>query len=305
MNKSIKNKLISLFILTAFVPTLIIFVFNIYFGKRLLEDKIAEQTYQIAIEKASYVDAFIQKVFDQVESLSKNPTTIDFVVEKLKQDLSTIKEGNPDLLYIYIGTDDNQMFIYPRVNLPKDYKPTLRPWYQEALASPGKTIVTSPYQDATDGTWIVTAVKQINLNNGKKAVIGADIKLQTLIDKITATQVGKTGYAALSLANGQIIAHPNKDMLLVNIAEKYDFGKEVVSSKNGNTKYELNNEKKIMGFASSKLTGWIVMATIPEKEYSEKFTRLLLNSLLFLILITIIASIIGFVLSNKIANPLI
>ena len=305
MNKSLKVKLTIIMILISVIPAVLLSSLNLYQSNKLVEEKVFQLTKQISDEKAAFIDSFMQKIFDELDSVSKKTDVLNFNVDSIYNNFGTLVDGDSNLMYMYIGTADGQMLIYPKVTLPKDYNPTLRPWYQAAVASPGKIIVTDPYQDATDGTWVVTVVKQVKLSNGKEAVIGGDIRLTTLVGKITQTKVGQTGYAALSLANGTIIAHPNKEMLLVNIAEKYDFGKKVVAEKNGSQKYRLNNEDKIMGYTSSKLTGWIAMATLPQKEYQEAFNRNLRISIIYLLLVALITAFLGYYLSNRIAKPLL
>jgi len=305
MNKSLKVKLTIIMILISVIPAVLLSSLNLYQSNKLVEEKVFQLTKQISDEKAAFIDSFMQKIFDELDSVSKKTDVLNFNVDSIYNNFGTLVDGDSNLMYMYIGTADGQMLIYPKVTLPKDYNPTLRPWYQAAVASPGKIIVTDPYQDATDGTWVVTVVKQVKLSNGKEAVIGGDIRLTTLVGKITQTKVGQTGYAALSLANGTIIAHPNKEMLLVNIAEKYDFGKKVVAEKNGSQKYRLNNEDKIMGYTSSKLTGWIAMATLPQKEYQAAFNRNLRISIIYLLLVALITAFLGYYLSNRIAKPLL
>ncbi|KRQ88103.1 Methyl-accepting chemotaxis protein McpB [Caloramator mitchellensis] len=305
MNKSLKVKLTIIMILISVIPAVLLSSMNLFQSNKLVEEKVYQLTKQTADEKAAYVDSFMQKIFDEIDSVSKKTDVLNLNVDVLYNNMGTLVDSDSNLMYMYLGTSDGQMFIYPKVQLPKDYNPTLRPWYQAAVASPGKIIVTDPYQDATDGTWVVTVVKQVKLSNGKEAVIGGDIKLTTLVDKITQTKVGEKGYAALSLANGTIIAHPNKEMLLVNIAEKYDFGKQVVAEKNGSKKYTLNNEDKIMGYTPSKLSGWIAMATIPQSEYQAAFNRNLKISIIYMIFVALVTALIGFYISNRITKPLL
>ncbi|XP_074648904.1 uncharacterized protein LOC141904238 [Tubulanus polymorphus] len=65
-------------------------------------------------------------------------------------------------LWTYIGTENGMMRIYPGVKLKDDFNPTRRPWYRQALVSPGRLAVTAVYRDETGSGKIVTLSKSIH-----------------------------------------------------------------------------------------------------------------------------------------------
>jgi methyl-accepting chemotaxis protein len=60
------------------------------------------------------------------------------------------------IIWRYIGTYNGIVRFVPLAKLDKAYNPTLRPWYRRALSQPGKSVFSTPYQDAFGACYIVT-----------------------------------------------------------------------------------------------------------------------------------------------------
>ncbi|SEF98979.1 Cache domain-containing protein, partial [Caloramator fervidus] len=284
MNKLLlRQKLVIIFMLIAVIPAIITTTISLYNSKKLVEAKVFNLTKQIADEKIAFIDSFVEKISYEVNSITTNSGVLNKDNNTINSILKNIKDANPNVLLIYIGDSNKRMNIYPKIELPSDFDPTTRPWYQDAIKSFGNIVITKPYKDVATNKNIITISKAFRLLDGSVAVIGVDVSIDTLISNINKTQVGQTGYAALILEDGTIIAHPNKDMLLVNIAEKYDFGKKIIEMKEGNLKYT-DKEEKISGFAKSKQTGWIAIATMNEREYGKEFEKSIIQTVIFLII---------------------
>ncbi|WDC84101.1 cache domain-containing protein [Caloramator sp. mosi_1] len=229
--KKLSFKLIPIILLMAILPIIITSSFTILKFGNVIEGKVNELTAQIANEKAAYVDQFIEKYEKQIETIIKNPATLNLNTESLNAVLQSLQQSDTTVLYSYMGTEDKQMFIYPKVEFPAGYDPTTRPWYKEAEANFGKIIITEPYKDAASGQLVVTVAKAIKLNNGKTAVVAEDINMTSLAEVVSKTKVGEKGYAAIILQNGSVLVHPDSSLIGLNLAEKYDWGKRLIEQK--------------------------------------------------------------------------
>ena len=72
-----------------------------------------------------------------------------------------------DLIYIYVGTAERQMLIYPEWQADADFDPRVRPWYQLASQHVGKMVWTEPYYDYTNGTLVIALARAITDKEGK------------------------------------------------------------------------------------------------------------------------------------------
>ncbi|WDC84354.1 methyl-accepting chemotaxis protein [Caloramator sp. mosi_1] len=270
-----------------------------------MEEKVNNLTKQISIEKAAYIDSLIDVSMVATDSITKNETILTGNKENIVSTLTNYKTSNPNFFQVYIGKQNKEFIIIPQKEMPKDYDPTQRPWYKEATSNFGNTIITKPYKSTTTGYMMVTVAKAFRLSDGTEAVVGIDITLEALIDHIVKTKVGNTGYASLLLEDGTIIAHPNKDMVLKNIVDEFDFGKSIIEKKSGNLKYKLDGEDKISGIQQSKLTKWIVVSTMNESEYRSELSKSIYKVIIILILTLISIIALGYYLSIQITKPLI
>lgn len=97
---------------------------------------------------------------------------------------------------------------------PEDrYDPRSRPWYKEAKASRG-SIWTDPYIFFTSQSpGITAATPVIGFDNHVQGVVGVDIEIKELSNFLSQLRVGKNGAAFILNRNGDVIAHPNPELL--------------------------------------------------------------------------------------------
>ncbi|PUB11035.1 sensor histidine kinase [Yoonia sediminilitoris] len=97
---------------------------------------------------------------------------------------------------------------------PQDtYDPRARPWYIKAQAERG-TIWTDPYIFFSAQTPGITIAAPVIEPNGEvQGVIGVDIEISAISDFLANLQIGENGTALIMNGNGDVIAHPDSEML--------------------------------------------------------------------------------------------
>jgi methyl-accepting chemotaxis protein len=301
---SLRNKLVMLTILFATIPLIIVSIFTIYSESKLLTTQVGELTNKISNEKVSYIESYIENVENQVNSVLLNDEVINGDTKATISFLSAVQKSDEKLLALYLGDEDSNMHLLPLQELPKGYDPVKRGWYQSAISSPDKFIVTDPYVDAFTGKMVITIAKASKLASGKTCVAGADVDISTILDIISKTKVGDTGYATLLVSDGTILAHPNKDLVLKNITEISEWGKEALEKKEGNIEFKENNQDNIMSFKESRSTGWIVTSTIPKSEYEKVLMKNIYSVGVMTLLIIALSVLMGFIIANSINKPI-
>jgi methyl-accepting chemotaxis protein len=113
---------------------------------------------------------------------------------------------------VYFGEDATGNFmIHPPQDLPADYDPRKRPWYQD-VASNQATALTEPYQDASTGNLTVTVASPVLAGSKIKGVIGGDFTINTIADMLADVNHNGT-YAFLASGDGNVIIHSNADYI--------------------------------------------------------------------------------------------
>jgi methyl-accepting chemotaxis protein len=165
----------------------------------------------------------------------------------------------------YMGVEETGLMVYSNESKQKEgYDPRKRPWYVKAKAE-GKSIITDVYVDASTGQLTISAAAPIIVNGVLKGVIGNDVYLTQVVEKINAIKF-KGGFAFATDAAGKRTAHPNKEFIGSSLYEASESLRnlEPLVKNNAIGYYEYiasNGIDKLLTF--NKLNnGWVLYMTI-------------------------------------------
>jgi PAS domain S-box-containing protein len=236
---------------------------------------------------------------------------------------------HPDVAYVYMGSIWGGYVQWPDRDLAVRYDPRVRPYYQQAIEKPGEVILSPPYQTYgsrfNESGVIISTSTTIRSDNGSViGVQGIDISLHKLSDLISTVRILDQGYIFLYLADGRILAHPDKNLTFLNISsltpeysqtssdsgsnsplnETYTISDPSVLLNNPDGLYELtvNGQRVIVNIHTSSETGWR-MAAVIERAYLEK-TSCFVAIVLFLLgsLVTLLSMIVARIISRQFAT---
>ena len=123
-------------------------------------------------------------------------------------------------LFSYLGTSSGGFDMRPDDEMPADYDPRTRPWYQGALST-GGTMLTEPYVDAATGQLVLTVASPVRDGGQTLGVVGGDLALDTLVKTLNALDFAGMGYAFLVSSDGRILVHPDKNLVMKNLRDVY------------------------------------------------------------------------------------
>lgn len=124
-----------------------------------------------------------------------------------------------DLFGSFYGTRDGVLYDQRGKNsLGTDYDPRVRPWYKSAIEA-GATVVSKPVKDAREGTLSIFISSPVEVNLTNVGVAGGVVTLKKLNELIESIAVPGEGMAFLVNGSGNIIAHPNQELLNQPISE--------------------------------------------------------------------------------------
>jgi len=174
-----------------------------------------------------------------------------------------------DVLYIYMGTERKDFYIWPETDLPEGYDPTARPWYQQAVEA-DEAIWTDPYVDAFTGNMIISAAMPVYDSRNKfVGVVAIDLSLANLSEQISSINIGESGYPFIFDNNGNLMIHPNPELIGAppGIPELEAF---VASGEEGIVEYEFNEQPKFAAIKHVQDMGWPIAASLPMQEVNDK-----------------------------------
>ncbi|KJF47369.1 methyl-accepting chemotaxis protein [Bacillus sp. FSL K6-2869] len=264
---SISKKLVIAFLVVLILPTVALTI-SAFFTSKTELDK------QIMGSAMSQVNAFDTLIDENIGNKAEAVTlfTDDLKAANLqeKNRKATIKElqqygkiNEKDVSAIYAGSEKGLFMQYPVQKMPEGYDPRERPWYQEAMSADGKQVITKPYVAASTGKMVITIAQKTKDGSG---VIGLDMEIDSLIQKLKEIKIGQKGYAFIMEKDKTVLADPTqKPGSKVN----ENLANIIFKNKQGNGSYTLNGTDKKVAYVTNELTGWKIGGTMLVSEVEE------------------------------------
>lgn len=301
---SIRTKLIVSLVTICVIPLIILGFGSYTQSTSILNKKLSVTSKQTLLEVNNGLSAYFNGLSGMVKIMSTN---YDFVnvevgdnINYIPDILKGIKENNKDIFSTYYGTESGKFQIYPIQAMPEGFKATERPWYKLALEHKGQVVITLPFKDAKTGTRVVALAKTVEKEGKVIGVVAMNVSLTTLTEKISMSKVGTSGYLFIADINGNIIAHPQKNLIGTNAASKLSFWNKAKSENNGFVSYTYNGVKKFGAYETNTITGWKLVATLEQNELSSDTKSILQTTMLIIIAMALISIFVSMILSKGI-----
>ncbi|MDN4545585.1 methyl-accepting chemotaxis protein [Pseudomonas sp. C32] len=169
----------------------------------------------------------------------------------------------------YLGDATGHFTIRPDAKMPDGFDPRVRPWYKGAENSSTPTL-TEPYIDAATGQLIISMAAASKKSGQSVGVVGGDLSLQTLIDTLSARDFDGMGYAFLISADGKILVHPDKTLVMKSLSEA--FPKDTPRIGSGFSEVDVDGKTRIVSFTPIKglpsVNWYIGLSVDKEKAFS-------------------------------------
>ncbi|WP_227270156.1 cache domain-containing protein [Roseobacter weihaiensis] len=112
-----------------------------------------------------------------------------------------------------IWRSDQYALLEQRADPSDRFDPRERPWYQSAKTRLSG-IWTDPYIFFTSQTPGITAASPVFNSDGQlRGVVGVDIEIDAISEFLSRLNIGDNGTALILNRNGDVIAHPNKEII--------------------------------------------------------------------------------------------
>jgi len=220
MNKNLRfsHKILlaaSLIVIAAFA---LFTLYNDYLQRNAIRDDLNNYLHEMGDVTASNIQTWLTGRIALVENAAQNiainpePGVIARLLEQ--------KALTSSFMATYVGDSQGAFTIRPDTKMPDGFDPRVRPWYKGAQSSNGSTL-TEPYIDAATGQLIISIATPSSKGSQSIGVVGGDLSLQTLVDTIGALDFGGMGYAFLVSADGKVLVHPDKTLVMKTLADLY------------------------------------------------------------------------------------
>ncbi len=274
MRKSIgiRVKVIIAFVLFIIIPVVIIGLLSYNNVRDVLTERL-EQTNLANIDSIDryYMLQFTDRIENYLNLYAEGPDIGQVLTDRkyaegLMEEWESSIKAMPDVVSIYMGTIDGNMYMVPDDELPDDYDPRERLWYKDASDNSGKVIWTEPYSDAGTNGIIISAAKHVRGGDGSAVgVLSLDVKLDKLVQILSDVKLGKNGFLMLLDKSGEIIVSPREGSLGESIKDN-TWSKDVLEKYRGSFSTEISGEKVILSYLTIDKTGWKLVGIMPRED---------------------------------------
>ncbi|MFB0585706.1 sensor domain-containing diguanylate cyclase [Aeromonas salmonicida] len=184
-----------------------------------------------------------------------------------------------DLIYIYVGTAERQMLIYPEWQADAQFDPRVRPWYQLASQHVGEMVWTEPYYDYINGNLVIALARALTDQSGKvQGVFAVDAILAPFSAQLN--RQADNGYQMIVNQSGKVLVHPDPARLLKPMDHP-----QWLSRFNREDGIFLDKDSQLF-VAYSKLPerNWVLISVQPAASVQAVVDRVSLNVLLMVAL---------------------
>lgn len=213
-------------------------------------------------------------------------TTSPYAAE-VQATLAAIVKEEPSFADAWVaGIDGNGFWLQnDGAASAADFDIKTRPYYEPVMAADG-LYFSEPYTDLATGNILMGIFYPVKNDGGELiGFVAADIAFKDIPAIMKSYSLGSTGYSILASKTGDILYHPDESKVLNEKINEIpgvlgNVGKEMLAGKSGIQLMDDQGERRYIGYATSKDTGWSVGLTITEKEVLSElasFNRILIG----------------------------
>ncbi|PYY69348.1 chemotaxis protein [Pseudomonas jessenii] len=242
-------------------------LYNDYLQRNAIREDLNNYLNEMGDVTANNIQTWLAGRILLIENLSQN-----IAINPEQSNVASLLEQKTltsTFMASYLGDATGHFTIRPDAKMPDGFDPRVRPWYKGAESSSTPTL-TEPYIDAATGQLIISMATASKKAGQSVGVVGGDLSLQTLIDTLSARDFDGMGYAFLVSADGKILVHPDKALVMKSLSEAYP--KDTPRIGNGFSEVDVDGKTRIVSFTPIKglpsVNWYIGLSVDKEKAYS-------------------------------------
>ncbi|MCM3239635.1 methyl-accepting chemotaxis protein [Heyndrickxia oleronia] len=255
--------------------------------------------YEKSLQQMSSYEKVGQYGYNEISSKKAEILKDNDIKELFDGYLNTYKEATN----IYFATTNKKMLVFPAVQLPSDFDPTLESWYKNAINTTGRVVWTEPYKDKTTNEFVITGSKAVIKKGMIVGVIGVDIKLSAITNRVSNMKIGYKGVPFIVNGEGKSIIY--KDSRGEDVT-KYPYFDQMMQENKGHgiIHYQKEGDNKVLVYSTNLTNRWRIGAIYSQKDLMVMARDIQLTLLVLGIITLFISICILTFISIRITKPL-
>ncbi len=189
-------------------------------------------------------------------------------------------------------------------NVVGNYNISDRTYFKKALE--GKTYVSKHVlKNRVNGTLVFMISSPIKDKGRVLGVIFSVFEVNTFARMFTdPIRIGKTGYAYIFMDDGLIAANPDKSDLFGHNINKFDFGRQMLNTKEGFIEYELDSQPMFASYKKCGKMNWTLVVCAAKKEIFAPVKNLGRINFFVAIAVVLVVSFVIFLIAESLSRPI-
>ena len=193
------------------------------------------------------------------------------------------------------------------IKLNPQVDPTEQSWYKKAIEAKGKVVISSSHVQnmiLNDYNSVISLSRELSSDVGdeKLGVLLVDLNYSVISDICNKIKLGNRGYVFIVDANGNIVYHPEQQM--INNNQKIELISEVMRTPGSSFVTSEGKNSRMYTIKTSQSTGWKIVGVTYVDELVSNKNELQTYTFFGGIGFLIIAVLLSFVLSLRISRPI-
>ncbi|UTV99673.1 methyl-accepting chemotaxis protein [Marinomonas rhizomae] len=226
---------------------------------------------------------------------------------KLEQEafalMDSFAKTHPDLMYIWLGTNDKGYLQWPKGKNSKNYNPLERSWYKQSINSRSPVRIPA-YQDSSTNALLVDYLQRVEGQDGFYGSVGIDVTLKKLTELLAEVKFGGEGYVVMVEDTGTILADPsdpqNNFKSIGNASRPYS---TLDSSINTSQEIMIDGEVWLAKVHTSPKLNWKFIGLVPSSVIYAHANNLISTIIIISLVMIAIFMLIGATLASVIIKP--
>ncbi len=302
LSRKISNRLMFTYVALGGLPLIIVSVILISLTQTTVQSYIYQINKETARRASNQIYLFIQDPLTILQTTALTRDIYEMDVFSQSSLINRLKDRNLIFNKIFVLDDSGRVVVTTDFGEEKrDF--SNQPFFQTGIQ--GQEYFSDVYFSPSRFP-LITIAEPIIRYNQQLGVLAAEIDLRRIWALVDSITIGDTGFAFLLSADGQVIAHRNKDKVYNREDySQYDFYHALKLGEQNMISSNVDGEEHILVYSSVPVLGWSV---IVEQSHAEAFklARRMQVNVIYVIAITIIVAIILGVLGiRRFTKPLL
>ncbi|MDD5170331.1 MAG: methyl-accepting chemotaxis protein [Syntrophales bacterium] len=297
--------------------TLVVIVMGIstgvsyFLSQKAFREDAVESLAMTARSRVELVDQWIESARGTIRVASKLAVYANVIKNESDENIKYVNER--------LAQDAKDSDVFSRINIVNaeglarassfpdavgKLKVADRDYFKKAMQ--GEVVVSDVYLSKSTGEPTFSVAAPIRDGDKVIGVIFGVPDLTKFSQKfVTSVKIFNTGFMAIIDAEGNVLAHKDKAMIMKLKVKDYEWGREMLKGREGILDYDLNGTARTAYVVPCKNVGWTVAAMVLKKEVFAKSSQIsLVNLGIFIVGLTLIIVALYFV-TRSIVSPIV